>query len=97
MAEPVPDGAGEAAATVVPGYAEVVAVDHVPAGANAFAGRHDYRFTLLPDPGPEFVGASVDVYVDEMPIAFGGDEQPQPWIAPFSGLARDDARSPWPA
>ncbi|MCP4593633.1 MAG: hypothetical protein GY842_23090, partial [bacterium] len=74
---------------VVPGLASVVAGD-LPASAHPFAGPHDYVFHLTPDPGPEFVACTVDVYVDEAPAAPEPDEPSQAWTAPYDGLARDE-------
>ncbi|HSO22748.1 MAG TPA: Calx-beta domain-containing protein, partial [Chondromyces sp.] len=90
MSGPPPAISGEADQAPLPGFAVFASGEALPAAANAFAGRHDYAFTLLPDPGPEFSNATVDVYLDDVPAAGGPDEAPQPWTAPFSGRGRDD-------
>ncbi|HSN55507.1 MAG TPA: Calx-beta domain-containing protein, partial [Candidatus Sulfomarinibacteraceae bacterium] len=90
MSGPPPAVSGEADRAPLPGFAVLASGEPLPAAANAFAGRHDYVFTLLPDPGPEFSNATVGVYLDDVPTAGGADEAPQPWTAPFSGRGRDD-------
>ncbi|MCP4590691.1 MAG: hypothetical protein GY842_08100, partial [bacterium] len=87
LQQPLDDGTGQASVTVMPGYATVLpAAPILPDHANAFDPLRDYVFTLLPDPGPEFVAATVDVYVDELPETCDIIAQPE-------GLpGRDDLR-----
>jgi len=89
--DPIPAASGPASQTVAPGFASVEPGTDIPEAANAYVGRHDYRFTLLPDPGPEFeAGTMIDVFVDEQPGEASPDEPPQPWTLPFNALARDE-------
>ncbi|MCP4574155.1 MAG: hypothetical protein GY838_17475, partial [bacterium] len=97
LSDPVPASAGEAVLTVVPGLASVVPDPSIPDEANAFAGVRDYVFHLTPDPGPDFVSCTVDVYLDEQPASADPDEPAQPWDDPFFGLARDDLSCAGPA
>ena len=91
MSAPPPSAEGEADNTVLPGFAVVSAGEEISPFANAFAGHHDYTFTLHPDPGPEFVEATVDVYVDDVLAVADEREISQPWDSPHNGVGRDDS------